>query len=81
MTQRIVRYREGEPAMFAGTRTPVYHVVAAERAGATAAKLAELFPRLTVADLQAARAYAVQHPEELAQDLRNAREQSEQDDG
>ena len=63
MTDRIVRYKDNPP-MFAGSGIPVAQVVAAVRGGETLAQLARRFPRLSVADLTAAREYAFAHQDQ-----------------
>lgn len=55
----------GGDACIAGTRIPVWSLVLDRRLGATDARILEMFPHLTAADLVNAWAYADAYPEEI----------------
>ncbi len=61
----------GGDACIRDTRIPVWSVVAAQRGSASESDLLTYFVTpLSPADIQAARAYFEQHPEEIEKDIR-----------
>jgi len=63
--QRLRRPLEFAAARAAGTRIPVWQLVAARETGASEGQLLMDFPRLEARNLVDAWAYAADHPEEI----------------
>ena len=62
----------GGDARIRNTHIPVWLVEAFRRSGATDEGLLNAYPDLTAADLELAREYSLQHPEEIDQAVRES---------
>lgn len=60
---------QGGSACVDGTRIPVWIIVHWSRCGLSVAEIAQDYPGLSQADIQAALEYARLHPEEIERDL------------
>lgn len=64
----------GGSARIRGTRIPVWSITQCQNRGLSDAVIIEMYPVLELADIQAARLYASEHPDEIAGQIHRAEE-------